>query len=233
MGHRLHVLAALLVATGCSAVLGIEDAELDPTFDEGAADARTDASSSGSSGSGGLGAGGSSASGGDAATGGRSLCDEYCDEVIANCSEFEQYTDREICLTICSTLPEGEEGAMAGNSVQCRLQSARVAARIEPDVQCPIAGPGGNRQCGDNCEGYCSQMMVICPREFASNSACLEACKDVPDAPAGSDGEPGPQYTTAIQDGDSIQCRLYHVSAATLAPLIHCEHAAGVRPCAD
>jgi hypothetical protein len=40
-------------------------------------------------------------------------------------------------------------------------------------------------------------------------------------------------YSTAIQDGDSVQCRLYHVTAATLDSRTHCSHAAGVALCVD
>jgi hypothetical protein len=57
---------------------------------------------------------------------------------------------------------------------------------------------------------------------FASESACLTACADVNDLGG---------YTTSTQAGDSIQCRLYHVSAASLDPKTHCPHAAGEQIC--
>jgi len=40
-------------------------------------------------------------------------------------------------------------------------------------------------------------------------------------------------YDTSIQAGDSIQCRLFHVTAATLDSVSHCAHAAGVALCAN
>ena len=40
-------------------------------------------------------------------------------------------------------------------------------------------------------------------------------------------------YGTSIQNGDSVQCRLYHVTAATLDSRTHCSHAAGVALCVD
>jgi hypothetical protein len=34
-----------------------------------------------------------------------------------------------------------------------------------------------------------------------------------------------------MQNGDSVQCRLFHVTAATLDAFSHCEHAAGFAIC--
>ena len=39
-------------------------------------------------------------------------------------------------------------------------------------------------------------------------------------------------YNTTVQEGNSVQCRLFHVTAATLDPIAHCVHAAGLAPCA-
>ena len=36
----------------------------------------------------------------------------------------------------------------------------------------------------------------------------------------------------ASQGRDSLNCRLWHVSAATVAPSQHCGHASGEPPCA-
>jgi hypothetical protein len=33
--------------------------------------------------------------------------------------------------------------------------------------------------------------------------------------------------------GNTVQCRLYHVSAAALSAFTHCEHAAGLNLCVD
>ncbi|GEM_PF-6489959 len=37
-------------------------------------------------------------------------------------------------------------------------------------------------------------------------------------------------FTTASSQGDSRQCRLWHVSAAAVAPSLHCGHAARDAP---
>jgi hypothetical protein len=58
---------------------------------------------------------------------------------------------------------------------------------------------------------------------------CLEDCGDVPDLSQPPDNL---RFNASIDEGDSLQCRLYHVSAATLDPVLHCPHAGGAPPCA-
>ena len=38
-------------------------------------------------------------------------------------------------------------------------------------------------------------------------------------------------YSIEQNSGDSVNCRLWHVSAASVAPSSHCGHAAGESPC--
>jgi hypothetical protein len=66
----------------------------------------------------------------------------------------------------------------------------------------------------------CSQM--------GSFEQCLTACDDVPDLSGAPDNI---TYNTTRQSGDSLQCRLFHVSAASLDPIGHCVHAAGFAVC--
>lgn len=274
MRARLIRLLVVLpaVATACSAVLGIEDAKLDPSLgkdagsgggsggtnggeDSGAIDgsaAGAGGSSNGSGGAGGNGngdaaggapnggAGGSGGSSGpDAAAdaardAGPSLCEQYCTEIQANCTgNLEIYPSMAVCLDTCATLPAGEPGDMTGNSVQCRLENAKLAKTTgEPEFHCPAAGPGGTASgegdaggtdvCGTNCEGFCTIMLQICPDEYVSLTACRQDCDSLTDLGG---------FNDSIQSGDSVQCRLYHVGAATQATVPHCSHAAGAAPC--
>lgn len=154
-------------------------------------------------------------------------CGEYCDTVMKNCAgNFEQYTSKEMCMAVCAHLPRGARADDSVNTVGCRLRNAQLAAKLgqaEKDSQCSTAGPGGNGVCGTNCEGYCSIMLPTCAGKFdGGQQGCLTLCTRRPDS--GS-------YNDAMSSGPDVQCLLYHVSAATLAPDPHCAHAIGATPC--
>ena len=132
------------------------------------------------------------------------------------------------CLAVCAVLEPGRRGDMRGNTVQCRLGRAELAATTgEPGDYCSSAGPGGAGICGADCEGFCSVMSAKC-NQMGSFEQCLGACDEVPDL---SGPPPNSTYDTSQQSGDSLQCRLFHVSAASLDPVGHCVHAAGFAVC--
>ena len=199
----------------------------------------------GTIGVGGGGAGGTSgAAGAPVAEGGAagsetpvSMCDTYCNEIMSYCvGGLQQYVDETQCLRVCALLPQGTLGQATGNTVACRLKGAadaRYASGVERGRYCRRAGPGGDGGCGTNCEGFCALMQNVCTAEesplyrFASTEECMTACAALPDGDV--------PYTTsdeAVSDGNSVQCRLFHVnSAAMLDPLEHCEHAMGFTLC--
>ena len=115
-------------------------------------------------------------------------------------------------------------------TLACRADQARLAGTTgEVKLYCPPAGPGGGSGedggaplCGSNCDGYCSLMAAICPGSFPTLGACMDTCSSVPDVGG---------YNIAQTDGNTIQCRLYHVSAATQASEVHCPHALGAMHC--
>lgn len=198
------VLAVVVLGgwAGCSSIIGIEEARLDSTPQEG----------------------------GPPPT----LCDEYCDTVAENCKDltdeggpnFLLYFSRAECMATCAVFPEGQEGAESGNSIHCRLRAATLAAQLqEPEEYCPRAGPGGNDGCGTNCEGFCTMALAVCPAEFErlgsdiSGDTCHTICDGLPDL-GGFDIEQ--------DEGNSVQCRIYHVSAATLDARTHCAHVANL-----
>jgi len=199
---------AALAAVACESVLDLPDAELievQPTLEQAAGP----------------------------------VCREYCDAALANCTgAFQVYANRVQCLNLCRGMAPGSPGDTQGNSVQCRLSNARLARdTAEPQSHCPQAGPGGaaapaplengveeqpSPSCSSNCEGLCGGMLAICPEQYASLSRCLQDCASVPDLGG---------YDISIGQGNSVQCRLFHLGAAAAAPDPHCTHAAGASPC--
>jgi hypothetical protein len=159
------------------------------------------------------------------------LCLEYCDTVAASCTAMnQQYASQLACLAVCELLPPGTAPAPSGNSVQCRLGQARTAASTgEPNLYCAAAGPGGAGVCGLDCDGYCAVMTAKCSREIGNLNQCQAACSIVPNL---ADPPTNQRYNVSMQSGDTVQCRLFHVSASTLDPVTHCGHASGLTPCA-
>lgn len=206
--QRLWLAALSLMA--CAQVVGIEDADLDPelTADQAGAGGEAGGSAGGEAGGG--------------AGGEPSLCESFCDLVQETCQdEFQVYESVASCLAVCGFLPEGEPDDASGNSVYCRMHSAALIHDIgEPEFHCPAAGPGGNGLCGDNCEGFCTIMEGACPDFYTDRDECTADC---PEDLGGFD--------ISQRAGDTMQCRLYHVSAATLGPTTHCPHARGASPC--
>ena len=239
--------AGLLGGIGCRQVIGIEDAELDPTLSRGAGSGAVpdglgaplsdggDAQRDGETQPGGAQVGASGAAelvgaGGAAGSPAQvlSLCDRYCAAVMQSCQgAFAVYTSNETCLAACALLPAGEPGDRDVNSIECRLHAASIAGSEVPHY-CPIAGPGGNGECGTNCEGYCSLMGSVCAEWLPFEQAkCLTDCKKLPDLGSFTSDVAGQDYA-----GNHVQCRLYHVCAAlTDDAEQHCQHAAGALPC--
>jgi hypothetical protein len=151
-------------------------------------------------------------------------CKDYCTTVMANCTgKNAVYTKEELCLGVCATLDPGDPNEPQGNTVACRARQADLATE-EPSVNCIAAGPGGNGICGTDCEAYCQIFPKICKDEYeyTSDKACLQACSGLIEQPDRFD-------VTKDHSGDTIECRLVHVSSATVEPTPHCSHAP-IRP---
>jgi len=167
--------------------------------------------------------------GGEAGSDGGSLCASYCDTLEENCTgDFAQFISRATCMEFCDRLPEGSEDDEIGNSVHCRMTQARFAGEVgEPDLHCAEAGPGGNGTCGSNCEAYCVVLEQVCGArfddEFVGRADCNTQCGALADEV---------RFDASMNSGDSIQCRLWHLSAASVDPSTHCGHAVGEGPCA-
>jgi hypothetical protein len=201
----------LAAAAGCRQILGIEQRT------EGGEGAR-----------GGSGGSGGSGDGGD-------LCAAYCETLSEACSDTDvrQYASGDSCLATCAFLEPGEPGDTTKNTVQCRLAHAEQAqSGGTPSSLCPVAGPagitpGGGDACGGICEAYCSLINVVCegsfPGIFLNEDDCLEECRDIPSTKA--------PFNASVADGDTIECRVYHLTLATTTTNPHCLHAKGLEKC--
>jgi hypothetical protein len=241
----LALSSSLLATVGCAAILGIENAECDaeysadcrPLLETGGnagesplPDAATE--STGDAPAAGIEASNPSSSALDGAAStvaAASLCDRYCQTIAGNCvGGDQQYASPEACHAVCELLPPGEPGDVDVNSVECRLNRAELAVTTgEPANYCFSAGPGGAGICGADCEGFCSVMTAQCT-QLGTWETCLSACAAVPNLSGPPDNL---RFNTSLQSGDSVQCRLFHVSAASLDPVGHCVHAAGIAVC--
>ena len=191
--------AGLLAA--CNGILGIEDAQVDPTF-RGPASADA------------------------AATGNR--CEVYCRTITDNCiGTNKQYSSQAVCLDMCPVFLEnpGKTGDSSGNSLECRITHATFATN-DPALHCPHAGVLGNGACGDKCESFCAAALTFCkPPNIAANiqpyldeQVCQKEC-------ASFILEPG--APTLRNDGDSLNCRLEHLQRAhQISASEHCPHIA-------
>jgi hypothetical protein len=202
---RWRVVFVLLavVPIACSSVLGIEEAHLKKTA------------------VGGAGGGTSKDDAGDILNNDvarrKPLCGLYCAAAMANCKGPQAlYPDPKFCLAVCDALPLGNPMDKSGNTVGCRLHFAESAAAIEKQFNCSAAGPGGNDVCGSNCEGFCSIVGTICPTVYADKPACMIGCKSWPELG---------NYSDSIVSGNSVECRVYHSTAAAgIDPDQHCPH---------
>lgn len=148
-------------------------------------------------------------------TGAELSCDAYCATIAANCGgEVTQYGMPDFCLASCAAFPVGATTDMMGNTLGCRTYHAGAAGG-DPAVHCVHAGPGGAGVCGANCDGFCSIAMAACPDAWPGLPECMTACAGFVDM------EP---YDASDVGGNSLACRLYHVTAAAFQPDPHCMH---------
>jgi len=147
-------------------------------------------------------------------------CKKYCTDVMGVCTGTNApYSTPDACLATCALLPPGDPNEPAqDNTVACRQRQTDLAQLGELSVNCPRAGPGGDGVCGANCESYC----------YLFNAAC----KDVTTPPPGNCEEScsvlrdTQMFDVVVNhDGDTLQCRLVHVSNSAWKPTEHCPHA--------
>ncbi|MBZ0232297.1 MAG: hypothetical protein K8M05_08080 [Deltaproteobacteria bacterium] len=145
-------------------------------------------------------------------------CDDYCTLVMRNCQgAVAQYSDQSTCMATCRAMEVGTPGARDGNTIACRTFWAAIA---EGEMaECTSAGPGGDGTCGTNCESFCNATLAICADQnnppYASSAECTTACGSF------SAAEP---FDASDIAGDTLACRIYHMTAASTDPDTHCQH---------
>ena len=148
-------------------------------------------------------------------------CEGYCATITANCTgQFMQYGSPEMCLATCAAFAPGTPGDTSGNTLACRTYHAGAAADAD-DTHCTHAGPGGDMACGSNCEGFCAIAGAVCPDAWPDAAACNTACLNFDGAEKSDAGD---------VSGDTLACRLYHLTAAAINPVPHCSHIKGDSP---
>jgi hypothetical protein len=232
----LQRIARLTVALGlsgaalsaCQSLAGIEDRNY---VAAGAGEGGESAAEAGTAGIAGMaGMAGESAAGGGPDIGPTPACQDYCARIMALCTKpNEAYTDISTCLGICALFPTGDVIEKTGNTLACRVnqlaiqESPGAEANTLPEA-CARSGPGGNGVCGSNCESYCMLYKGACHADLPNLTdtqydlaECADACNGLEDV--------GSYDTDRNSGGDTLQCRLYHTSAATVEPMTHCPHA--------
>jgi hypothetical protein len=78
-------------------------------------------------------------------------CAAYCAQITMNCAgDNAQYESEADCVSYCeeASWPEGEEGAMSGNTLACRIYHSGAPAMGAPQIHCGHGGPTGDTVCG-------------------------------------------------------------------------------------
>ncbi|MBK8258750.1 MAG: hypothetical protein IPK82_39600 [Polyangiaceae bacterium] len=192
------------------------------------------AGNAGSAGSGGTaGTGGSGGSGGGTGGSVALSCDDYCATLATNCTgDQSQFGGDAECKAVCANYPVGMAADTSGNSLGCRTYHGGTPASMDPGTHCPHAGPLGGGACGDDCDNFCDLAIAICGDQatppYTDKDACLTACMGFPDTMT-------VPYNAAATAGDSLACRMYHLTVASTSAdnlNTHCPHvAADSAPC--
>src|SRR5439155_20657405 len=134
-----------------------------------------------------------------------------------------QWANMQNCLDTCSHWTPGATTDTTGDTLGCRVYHT-MAAQGSPTVHCVHSGPTGGSQCGMNaCADFCPLETAICPGVYAGGggaNSCVGKCPTFT-----STGQP---YSSADTGGNTIECRFYHLTAASTDPTTHCAHTGAV-----
>jgi hypothetical protein len=150
-------------------------------------------------------------------------CPSYCSSIADRCSGRPQFASQQVCEAYCGKLPQGDVNEIrADNSSLCRENALFANDASGAAVDCVGAGPRGSIACGHTCANFCQGLQLICGDEFGKiggGVGCLADCKQLADC--------GAYQSDTAGNAATIQCRLFHLSAAANDPVQHCRHAAG------
>ena len=148
----------------------------------------------------------------------------------------------DFCMTTCAAFPLGNAGDTTQNTIGCRMYHASVAgaAPANLDPHCWHAGPAGfydDSGCGaSSCESFCMIVNHACTgaagsataNPYGTMAACMTMCPTFAGIDETSGAQPSVDYNADATSGNSLACRLYHATAATMDPATHCAHAGPV-----
>jgi len=145
-----------------------------------------------------------------------SKCDNYCYTMGVTCPT--QAAGALPCAGFCSPMPPGNITDVSGDTVDCRIYHANNANITGDATHCLHATPSGGGVCGTPCNVYCGLALSVCTGSLAlynSTATCQTAC-----AGLNATGLPG------AVSGDTLQCRIYHLGAASATgnTSYHCPH---------
>lgn len=155
-----------------------------------------------------------------------SPCMAFCERASTICSgEYAVYHGVTDCLGACGTMTDSDR--------ECREEElSKAAASHEPNVYCHALSVGGSDACGGNCENYCNLMARVCKgrnRDPNEVEDCEAKCAVLIDREriAGLPATASRYNVDADHEGDTLQCRLVHLTiAAQVDAEGHCWHAA-------
>lgn len=175
-------------------------------------------------------------------------CEDFCALVDRTCTgPMQQYEDTQDCVAICSKgltlnvtpLPTEMAIDMTFDTVACRRYHAYNAIKAPDGIHCEHAGPTGDGHCGGKvCPSFCQMSKAACSQEYMTkfennDNACIANC-DAALTAEGVKDQYDHHYSVAkgkAADADPMQCRVYRLSKAFLAPASHCEAALDLVPC--
>jgi hypothetical protein len=160
---------------------------------------------------------------------------------MANCTDGDaQYASAKECAALCKHLPVGDathdEAEKNTATLACRQYWADAPARTSPESYCLAAGPFGGNVCGDRCTAFCDILLSTCPGDagvdtYDSKEACMTSCTYFAYRDAGADG--GGEGPDGPTEGDTFNCRLYWLRAATMDSAHCAELAPNSNTCSD
>ncbi|HRI64880.1 MAG TPA: hypothetical protein PK156_11580 [Polyangium sp.] len=206
--------SASVIALGCETETDPDTSTTSSSSSSG--DVSSSSSSSSSSGAGGSGGGGT-----------MTPVEMYCAAIMTNCTGANaQYPSMDSCLSAAEAFPAGMAADTTGDSLACRAYHSTAAGQ-DAATHCVHAGPsgGGDMFCGVTCEGFCDIAMAECPTQWPGpdKAACMTAC--------GMIMSNNMKYNTSFTSGNTIECRLYHLSVAAQSATdatTHCPHTAAM-----
>ena len=212
------LLVGFLFTSASVLALGCGDGDDGDTTSAASSSSSGDVTSSSSS---------SSSSGAGGSGGGTAMTpvEQYCAAIMANCTGAEkQYPSLESCLSAAAAFPAGMPADTMGDSLACRAYHSTAAGQ-DAATHCVHAGPagGGDMFCGVTCAGFCDIAVAECNGQWADKNACMTACALIPSNMM--------KYNTSYTSGNTIECRLYHLSVAAQSATdatTHCPHTAAV-----